>query len=58
LIHWLASVEDEDVINKMNEIRKEIDAAWMKEAEARLEAVKNGKMETISMEDVFSSINS
>lgn len=37
--------------------RKDIDSAWVKEAEARLQAVKNGEMEKISMEDVFSSLN-
>lgn len=37
--------------------RKEIDSAWATEAEARLKAIKNGEMETFSMEDVFSSLN-
>ena len=36
---------------------KEIDAAWVVEAEDRLKALKNGEMEKISMEDVFSSLN-
>ena len=36
--------------------RKEIDAAWAVEAEARLKAIENGEMETLSMEDVFSSL--
>lgn len=37
--------------------RKEIDSAWAKEAESRLQAIENGEMETIPMEDVFSSLN-
>lgn len=37
--------------------RKEIDYAWAKEAETRLLAIENGEMKTISMDDIFSSIN-
>ena len=37
--------------------RKDIDSAWAKEAEDRLRAVKTGEMNTISMEEVFSSFN-
>jgi putative addiction module component (TIGR02574 family) len=37
--------------------RREIDSAWGVEAEDRIQALKNGEMEKISMEDVFSSIN-
>jgi len=37
--------------------RKEIDAAWSIEAEDRLKALKNGEIEKISVEDVFSSLN-
>jgi len=37
--------------------RKEIDSAWETESEDRIQALKNGEMEKISMEDVFSSLN-
>lgn len=37
--------------------RADIDSAWAKEAEDRLQAIENGDMETVSMEEVFSSIN-
>lgn len=37
--------------------RKEIDSAWSSEAEDRVRAVKSGEMKTISIEDVFSSLD-
>ena len=37
--------------------RKEIDSAWAIEAEDRIKAIKNGDMEKISMEDLFSSLD-
>ena len=37
--------------------RKEIDSAWGIEAEDRVRAIKSGEMKTISMEDVFSSLD-
>ncbi|HAK44655.1 MAG TPA: addiction module protein [Spirochaeta sp.] len=37
--------------------RLEIDLAWAKESEERLQAINNGEMETIAMEEVFSSLN-
>jgi putative addiction module component (TIGR02574 family) len=36
--------------------RKKIDAAWAKEAEKRLAAVKAGKVKCVSGEDVFRTI--
>lgn len=37
--------------------RKEIDAVWATEVEDRIKALRNGEMEKISMEDVFSSLD-
>ncbi|MGL1892020.1 MAG: addiction module protein [Spirochaetaceae bacterium] len=37
--------------------RADIDAKWAVEAENRLEASKNGLIEKVSMEDVFSSLD-
>ena len=37
--------------------RKEIDSAWGIEAEDRVSAIKSGDMKTISMEDLFSSLD-
>jgi hypothetical protein len=37
--------------------RKDIDSAWSIETEDRVRAIKNGEMKTISIEDVFSSLD-
>lgn len=37
--------------------RKDIDSAWGAEAEDRIRAIKSGEMKTISIEDVFSSLD-
>ncbi|MDC7226175.1 MAG: addiction module protein [Spirochaetales bacterium] len=48
----------ETILSSFNfQDRLEIDLAWAKEAENRLKAIENGEMETVSMEEVFSSIN-
>lgn len=48
----------EIILSSFNfQARKKIDAAWESELEDRLKALKNGEMEKISIEDVFSSIN-
>lgn len=56
LIQWLTSVEDESIIKKINDIRAEIDYEWAEESEKRLKAVKNGEMDTISIEDVYATL--
>lgn len=57
IIQWVASIEDENILNMINEIRNEIDSAWANESEKRLKAVENGEMNTISLEDVYSTLN-
>lgn len=37
--------------------RKDIDEAWSIEAEGRVRAINNGEMKTISIKDVFSSLD-
>ena len=37
--------------------RKEIDAAWAREAEARIDAYERGEIDTVPAEDVFKEIN-
>lgn len=39
------------------EDRDNIDSLWAKEAEDRIKAYNEGKIEKISMEDVFSSLD-
>lgn len=37
--------------------RKEIDEAWAREAEDRIEAFERGELKTVSAEEVFDRIN-
>lgn len=57
LIQWLASIEDFSLLERINDIRSEIDSAWANESEARIKAIKTGKMQTYSVEEVFSYTN-
>lgn len=54
----LSATERADVAEKLlfslDSPDSKIDALWAKEADARVEAYKNGKLETVSAEEVFS----
>ena len=43
----------EGVIKSLDETDKKIDSIWIEEAEKRLKAYKNGKLEGVPMEKVF-----
>jgi putative addiction module component (TIGR02574 family) len=43
----------EGLIKSLDEPDKELDDIWAKEAEGRLEAYREGRLEGIPMEDIF-----
>lgn len=43
----------EDIIMSLDEPDKKLDAIWAEEAEKRLKAFSEGKLEGIPMEDIF-----
>jgi len=43
----------EGLIKSLDEPDKTIDEIWAKEAEKRLKAYRDGKVESIAMEDIF-----
>lgn len=53
----LSAIERANVAEKLllslDSPDSKIDALWAKEADARVEAYKNGELETVSAEDVF-----
>lgn len=50
---WLAEI----LLHSLNApVDPEIEAAWIKEAEARRDAVLSGVLETVSCEDVISRV--
>lgn len=46
----------EQLLQSLNPSQKEIDKLWGKEAEKRVEEIKNGKVKTIPGEKVFKKI--
>lgn len=45
----------ESLINSLNKPNKEIDEIWVEESIKRLKAYKQGKLKTVSYEQVFGS---
>ena len=43
----------ESILNSLDEPNKEIESIWLEEAEKRLKAYREGKLEGIPMEDIF-----
>ncbi len=48
----------EKLLQSLNPTQKEIDKLWAKEAEKRVEEIRNGKVKTIPGEKVFKRIRS
>lgn len=46
----------EKLLRSLNPSQKEVDKLWAKEAERRVEEIKNGKVKTIPGERVFKKI--
>jgi putative addiction module component (TIGR02574 family) len=46
----------EELLQSLNPSRKDIDELWAKEAEKRVEEIKDGKVKTVSGEEVFNRI--
>jgi len=45
------------LLQSLNFINKDIDEQWMIEAERRVAEIENGKIETVSGEDVFQRLH-
>jgi putative addiction module component (TIGR02574 family) len=43
----------ESILKSLDEPNKEIESIWLEEAEKRLKAYREGKLEGIPMEDIF-----
>lgn len=43
----------DSLLRTMNQINPEVDAAWAKEAQRRLEDLRSGRVQGISAQDVF-----
>ena len=43
----------ESILKSLDEPDKEIESIWLEEAEKRLKAYRDGKLEGIPMEDIF-----
>jgi len=43
----------ESILKSLDEPNKEIESIWLEEAERRLKAYREGKLEGIPMEDIF-----
>jgi putative addiction module component (TIGR02574 family) len=46
----------ESLIQDLNHIDEDIEQAWIEESERRLQLYGEGKLETVSMEEVFADI--
>lgn len=44
------------LLQSINPVQKEIDELWAKEAEARVEEIKNGTANAVSSEQIFKKI--
>lgn len=47
----------ENLIQELNQIDTSIEKAWIEESEKRLKLYENGKLETLSYEEVFNQWN-
>lgn len=46
----------ESLIQDLSHIDKDIEECWIEESKKRLELYDNGKLETLSMEEVFADV--
>ena len=46
----------ESILRSLDEPDKEIESIWIEEAEKRLQAYRDGKLEGIPMEDIFKKL--